>query len=135
MRSTHDALSIGGLAAAAGVGIETIRFYQRKGLLHVPDRPLGGIRRYGDTDVARVAFIKSAQHLGFTLEQVSQLLKLEDGTHCREAGQLAALRLADVRARLHDLTRMEAALSALVDRCGARRGRISCPLIAALHVH
>lgn len=133
MKSTRDTLSIAGFAEAAGVSVETIRFYQRKYLLHEPDRPLGGIRRYGSADVARVTFIKSAQRLGFTLEEVSQLLKLEDGTHCREAGELAALRLADVRARLHDLTRMEAALSALVDQCRTRHGRISCPLIASLH--
>lgn len=135
MRSAHGTLSIGGFAEAAGVGVETIRFYQRKGLLREPDRPPGRIRRYGSADVARVAFVKSAQHLGFTLEQVSQLLKLENGTHCREAGELAALRLADVRVRLHDLTRMEAALSTLVDRCSTRRGKISCPLIASLHAH
>lgn len=135
MKSTRDTLSIGGFAEAAGVSVETIRFYQRKSLLHEPDRPLGSIRRYGSADMARVAFIKSAQRLGFTLEEVSQLLKLEDGTHCREAGKLAALRLADVRARLHDFSRMETALSALVDRCGARHGRISCPLIASLYAH
>lgn len=134
MQSAREALSIGGFAEAAGVSVETIRFYQRKGLLHKPDLPPGGIRRYGNTDVARVAFVKSAQRLGFTLEQVSQLLKLEDGAHCREASELAALRLADVRARLTDLARMEAALSTMVDRCSARRGKISCPLIAALQV-
>jgi len=126
-------LTIGTFAKAAGVNLETIRFYQRKGLLPEPDRPPGGIRRYGQGDVARVKFIKSAQRLGFSLEEVSHLLKLEDGTHCSEAAELAALRLADVRARLADLKRMETALSTLVDQCCSNHGSISCPLIASLH--
>ncbi|MDE2155755.1 MAG: Hg(II)-responsive transcriptional regulator [Xanthomonadaceae bacterium] len=133
MKSRQDNLTIGTFAKAAGVNLETIRFYQRKGLLCEPDRPPGGIRRYGHGDVARVKFVKSAQRLGFSLEEVSHLLKLEDGTHCSEAAELAALRLADVRARLSDLRRMEAALSALVDQCCSCHGDISCPLIASLH--
>ncbi|MGQ0799250.1 MAG: Hg(II)-responsive transcriptional regulator [Pseudomarimonas sp.] len=126
-------LTIGALAKAAGVNVETIRFYQRKRLLPEPTRPLGGIRRYGATDVTRVRFVKSAQRLGFSLGEVGQLLTLEDGTHCTEAAELATLRLADVRARLADLARMEAALSRLVSECNARKGKVSCPLIAALH--
>jgi MerR family mercuric resistance operon transcriptional regulator len=132
MQSERSNLPIGRFAKAAGVGVETIRFYQRKGLLREPDRPLRGIRRYGREDVARVKFVKSAQRIGFNLEEVLQLLKLEDGTHCREAAELATLRLADVRERLADLTRMEAALSALVKKCRSQRGSIACPLIASL---
>ena len=78
-------------------------------------------------------FVKSAQRLGFSLDEIGQLLKLEDGTHCNEAAELASLRLADVRARLVDLTRIEAALSKLVGECDAHHGNVSCPLIAALH--
>ena len=70
---------------------------------------------------------------GLVQDEVGQLLKLEDGTHCSEAAELAALRLADVRARLADLTRMEAVLSKLVGECNAHHGNVSCPLIAALH--
>ena len=128
-----DELTIGALARAAGVNVETIRFYQRERLLPKPERPLGGIRRYGSADVARVKFVKSAQRLGFSLQEVSQLLMLEDGAHCSEAAELAALRLADVRVRLADLARMEAALSRLVSECNARHVKVSCPLIAALH--
>jgi len=126
-------LTIGAFAKAAGVNVETVRFYQRKGLLLEPDRSYGKIRRYGEADVRRVKFVKSAQRLGFSLDQVGELLKLEDGTHCSEAARLAALRLADVRVRLADLTRMEAALAKLVRTCDTRRGQVSCPLIAALH--
>ena len=131
----HDktGATIGSLAETAGVNVETIRFYQRKGLLPEPDRPVGGIRRYGAADVARVRFIKSAQRLGFSLDDVAQLLRLEDGTHCQEAAELGAARLADVRARLMDLQRMEAALSQLVAACRTGRGKVSCPLIAAMH--
>lgn len=133
MKNDTENLTIGAFAKAAGVNVETIRFYQRKSLLLEPDRPYGSIRRYGQADVARVKFVKSAQRLGFSLDEIGQLLKLEDGTHCSEAAELAALRLADVCARLADLTRMEAALSKLVSECKAHRGNVSCPLIAALH--
>lgn len=133
MNSTQDNLPIGSFAKAAGIGVEAIRFYQRKGLLAEPQRPSGGIRRYGHEDVARVKFIKSAQRLGFSLDEVAQLLTLEDGTHCSEAAEFAARHLADVRARLKDLKRMEAVLSRLVAQCGSRRGTIACPLIASLH--
>ncbi len=129
----ESGLTIGALATATGVHVETIRFYQHKGLLPIPQRPPGGIRRYGSRDVARLQFVKSAQRLGFNLDEIGQLLRLDDGAHCSEAAELAALRLADVRARLTDLQRMEAALSRLVAACEAQRGNVSCPLIAALH--
>jgi MerR family mercuric resistance operon transcriptional regulator len=129
----QEAMTIGAFAKAAAVNVETIRFYQRKGLLPEPDRPIGGIRRYGPTDVDRVKFVKSAQRLGFNLDEVAQLLKLEDGTHCHEAAELAAARLADVRLRLADLQCMESTLSELVNACSSRRGKVSCPLIASLH--
>ena len=126
-------LTIGTFAKAAGVNVETIRFYQRKRLLPEPDRPYGSIRRYGKADVARVKFVKAAQRLGFSLDEIAQLLKLEDGTHCSEAAELATLRLADVRDRLSNLKRMELALAKLVGKCRAHHGNISCPLIDALH--
>lgn len=131
--SSLQNLAIGAFAKAAGVTVETLRFYQRKGLLIEPEKPPGGIRRYGAADVARVRFVKSAQRLGFTLDEVAQLLKLADGTHCSEASELAELRLTDVRARLKDLRRMESALSRLVKECHVHQGDASCPLIAALY--
>jgi len=132
MRSKLENLTIGEFARYAGVNVETIRYYQRKGLLHEPDKPRGGIRRYGETDVRRVQFVKSAQRLGFSLDEIAGLLRLEDGTHCEEASSLAEHKLQDVRAKLADLTRMEAVLSRLVRACHTRKGNVSCPLIAAL---
>ena len=87
----HDktGATIGALAETAGVNVETIRFYQRKGLMPEPEKPYGSIRRYGAAELARVRFIKSAQRLGFSLEEVGELLKLEDGARCSEARQLA----------------------------------------------
>lgn len=133
MNTALESLTIGAFARAAGVNVETIRFYQHKGLLPTPQRPYGSIRHYGMADVARVKFVKSAQRLGFSLDEILQLLKLEDGTHCGEAAELAALRLHDVRSKLADLARIEAALSKLVTECHARKRSVSCPLIAALH--
>ncbi|KVW91342.1 Hg(II)-responsive transcriptional regulator [Thiobacillus denitrificans] len=124
--------TIGALARAAGVNVETIRFYQRRGLLTEPDKPLGGIRHYAEADVARVLFIKAAQRIGFTLDEIAQLLKLDDGAHCSEARAIAEHKLTDVRQRLSDLQRIEAALAQLVDRCASHRGQVSCPLIDAL---
>jgi len=132
MKNNLEALTIGAFSKAAGVNVETIRFYQRRGLLAEPDKPYGGIRRYGEADVARVKFVKSAQRLGFSLDDVAGLLKLADGAHCGEARVLGERKLAEVRAKLVDLARMEAALSGLVKRCGATRGRVDCPLIDAL---
>jgi len=127
-----QALTISQMAREAGVNVETIRFYQRRGLLAEPDRPLGGIRRYGQVDVARVLFIKAAQRIGFTLDEVAQLLQLDDGTQCSDARAIAERKLADVRRRLADLQRIEDVLTQLVGRCAAKRGKVRCPLIDAL---
>ena len=125
-------LTISKLAQEAGVNVETIRFYQRRGLLAEPDKPLGGIRHYGQAEVARVLFIKAAQRIGFTLDEVAQLLQLDDGTQCSDARAIAERKLADVRKRLADLQRIEGVLTQLVGRCATRRGKVRCPLIDAL---
>lgn len=134
MNRKSDNLSIGGFATSAGVNVETIRFYQRKGLLPTPGRlGRGNIRRYGEADIARVRFIKSAQRLGSSLGEAAHLLELEDGTHCCDVRDLAQQKLVDVRTKLADLRRIEAALAALVRDCGERREAAPCPLIMTLH--
>ncbi len=132
--SLHESvLTIGWVAVKAGVNVETIRFYQRKGLIREPERPLGSLRRYGSADVDRVRFIKSAQRLGFSLEGIGQLLRLDDGMQCSAAVQLASRHLVDVRTRLQDLNRIEAALARLLKRCARHCREVACPLIAALY--
>ena len=126
-------LTIGELATLAGVSVETIRFYQRRGLVPEPPKPAGAIRRYGAADVERLRFVKSAQSLGFSLDEVAELLRLEDGAQCKEASFLAEFKLADIRRKLAELSRMESVLSGLVAACHVGRGRVSCPLIAAFH--
>lgn len=132
MQTDPPGLTIGAVAKAAGVNVETVRFYQRRALLPEPDRPYGSIRRYEAKDVARVKFVKAAQRLGFSLDEAAGLMTLDDGAHCAEARMLAEGKLADVRAKLKDLRRIESLLNGLVRECGSRRGRVSCPLIAAL---
>jgi MerR family mercuric resistance operon transcriptional regulator len=132
MEKTESALTIGALANAAGVTVETIRFYQRRGLMAEPTRAYGSIRRYSQPDLGRVRFIKASQRLGFSLDEVSELLTLQDGTHCDEARVLAEQKLQDVRKKLTDLRRMESALAQLVSRCRSVRGAVKCPLISSL---
>lgn len=133
MKKIMNQLTIGEFAASAGVNVETIRFYQRKGLLVEPERPYGSIRRYGEAEVGRVRFVKSAQRLGFSLDEIAELLRLEDGARCQEARGLAEHKLVDVREKLSDLHRIELALSALVENCRKTSGTITCPLISSLH--
>lgn len=132
MRSERENLTIGAFAKAAGVNVETIRYYQRRGLLPQPPRPPGSVRRYCGNDIDRVHFVKSAQQLGFSLDEIEHLLKLEDGMHCAEAKSMAENRLADVRARLEHLRLMEQVLADMVRRCHSNRGTITCPVIASL---
>jgi MerR family transcriptional regulator, mercuric resistance operon regulatory protein len=122
-------LTIARLAAAAAVHVETVRYYQRIKLMPVPKRAPGGTRRYGSDELARLKFIKTAQGLGFTLEEIADLVKLDDGTRCTEAHDIAAHKLSVVRARRRDLERIEKTLARLVRQCETRKGTIRCPLI------
>lgn len=131
--SRESGLTIGELARAAGVHVETIRFYQRQEMLPEPPRVYGCIRRYGANDVAQVRFIKSAQRLGLSLAEIGELLRLEQSMGCAEAAEIATRHLVEVRSRLADLQRVEAVLTRLVAACRTKKGKVSCPLIAALH--
>jgi MerR family mercuric resistance operon transcriptional regulator len=125
-------MTIGRVATAAAVNVETIRYYQRRGLVPEPPRPPRGVRRYGDEFVARLRFIKRAQQLGFALREVQRLLALEDPQSCGKARSLAAEKLALVEARIADLEQMRGTLKELVARCDTRRGMVACPIIATL---
>ena len=124
--------TIGTLARHAGVSVETIRYYHQRGLVSEPEKRLGGIRHYADAHARRLKFIREAKQLGFSLDEVKDLLALEDGRHCREAERLGVKKLAIVRERLAQLRRIERALAVLVERCHCNRGKMHCPLISAL---
>jgi MerR family mercuric resistance operon transcriptional regulator len=125
-------LSIGRLAAEAGVNVETIRYYQRRGLLAEPQKPLNGQRRYAAELTRQVRFIKRAQVLGFTLEEISGLLRLEQAHACAETRELADRKLHVVESKLADLKAMRKALATLVRQCDARDSNNCCPIIHAL---
>ena len=127
-----ETLTIGKVAARAGVHVETIRYYQRLGLVHEPERPLGGIRQYDAQAIFRLRFIKRAQELGFSLDEVRNLLTLEDGQSCRATLAMAKAKLITIQARVADLRRMEKLLKGLVVECESGKRPQSCPIIGAL---
>ena len=89
MSETRDGMTIGALARAAEVGVETVRYYQRRGLINEPERPYGGIRRYCEPDLRRLRFIRHARDLGFSLVEAGELLQLDDGVECEQAQRIA----------------------------------------------
>ncbi|MBN9407310.1 MAG: Hg(II)-responsive transcriptional regulator [Burkholderiales bacterium] len=127
-----SALTIGGLADEAGVNVETIRYYQRRGLMPEPDKPAHGYRRYGATTVKRVRFIKRAQALGFTLEEIGGLLELDEAHACAETRELASHKLEAIETKLADLAAMRRALMTLLRQCDAGAMKGNCPIIHAL---
>jgi MerR family mercuric resistance operon transcriptional regulator len=124
-------LTVGRLAKAAGVGVETVRYYQSRGLLRVPAAN-GGFRVYPAATVHRIAFIKRAQVLGFTLDEVRSLLDLEDGRNRRAIQSVAQARLDQIEGKLSDLQRMRGALSDLLLRCKQTGPAQACPIIETL---
>jgi MerR family mercuric resistance operon transcriptional regulator len=124
--------TIGLLADEVGVNVETIRYYQRRGLMPEPDRPSGGHRRYTAGAVTRLRFIKRAQVLGFTLEEISSLLELDEGHACAETRELAVHKLEVIESKLADLDAMRLALKELVLHCDSGAAQGSCPIIRAL---
>ena len=125
-------LTIGSLAAASGVGVETVRFYQRRGLLETPDRN-GGIRRYGALDLRRLRFIRQAQAAGFTLEQIKELIELDVADDRARARALADERVRALDQQIAKLKRARGALMQLSEECAAG-GRGPCPILSAFEV-
>lgn len=124
----------GEVAAEAGVNVQTLRYYERRGLLAAPPRSAGGYRSYPDQTVQLIRFVKRAQDLGFTLDEVEELLDLADGgpEACQPARHLAESRIADLERRIGELQRMKDSLAELVDTCDLARGERRCPLILSL---
>jgi MerR family mercuric resistance operon transcriptional regulator len=129
---TKKSFTIGTLTKSAVVNIETIRFYQLRGLLAEPDKPPGGVRHYNDSQTQRIQFIKHGQTLGFSLAEIEELLRLEDGQHGCEAQEIALRKLALIRDRIASLQKIAAALSDLIHHCTDNQGSVTCPIIATL---
>ena len=124
------AMTIARLAAAAGVGVETVRYYQRRGLMAAPERPGGSVRRYDAGDVRRLRFIRAAQAAGFTLEAIRELLALDATDDRARARAMARERLGALDARIAELQAARAALSRLATLCGAGAAG-PCPILTA----
>ncbi len=125
-------LTIGELAAAGGVGVETIRFYQRRDLLRTPARG-GGIRHYGRDDVRRLRFIRQAQAAGFTLEEIRELLELDAGEDRSRARELAKVRIEALDGKIADLQRARDALRRVASEC-AEGSTGPCPILTSFDV-
>ena len=122
--------TIGALARSAGVGVETVRYYQRRGLLARPPRPAGEVRRYSRDDVKRLRFIRSAQAAGFTLAEIGELIALDATEDRARARELAGARVAALDARIAELNEVRDALSRLAREC-AGGGTGPCPILTA----
>lgn len=132
VQKSDSSMTIGRLAKESGIHFETIRYYQRLGLMPMPARPHGSVRRYGKDAVSRLRFIKRAQGLGFSLEEVKLLLDLSVGEHCAETRTLAEQKLRLVKRKISDLRGIQAALDKLIHACGAGRKGRGCPIIDTL---
>jgi MerR family mercuric resistance operon transcriptional regulator len=129
---TEPTLTIGRLARAAAVNIETVRYYQARKLLPIPSRGRSAFRHYPAELVERIRFIKRAQELGFSLDEVRGLLRLHDGTDRVSIRKIATDRLEQIESKLKDLTRMRVALSGLIEACHHTANAEPCPIIKAL---
>lgn len=131
MKKTLGGLTIGGLAKAACVSAETIRYYHRIGLLIEPEKPHSGYRHYPASAVARIRFIKRAQQLGFTLKEISELLSL-DGGHCDNVRKMAEQKCQLINTQIKDLLALHNALENLVKGCRTESSAQHCSLIDAI---
>ena len=129
-----DILSIGQVARRSGVGIETIRFYEREGLLEEPPRRASGYRQYSEQVVKRIHFIKRAQKLGFSLKEITELLMLRvDGqTSCEEVKQATSAKIAEVEQKMIELQRMRQALLQVAALCTGQGPASACPMLDAI---
>ena len=125
-------LTIGRVAKQAGVNVETVRYYQRRRLLAEPDKPHMGYRRYPADSVKHIRFIKRAQALGFTLEEIAELLRLEEARACAETRALASHKMWLIDQKLTGLAAMRKALASLVQQCDRKQPAKGCPIIQVL---
>ena len=127
-------LTVGKLAQAAGVGVETIRYYERRGLLEQPQRRPAGYREYAPDDVERIRFIKSAQAIGFTLNEIGELIALgqDADAQCGDVQARAAVKVQLVDEKIEQLRRMRAELVRLTTCCDSQQSFSECRLVSCL---
>ena len=130
-----SALLIGNVAIHAGIGVETIRFYERKGLIEEPTRTASGYRQYDNKDIARLAFIQQAKSLVFSLKEIGELLSLKSGprTTGRDIKQLASAKLEDIEEKINMLQGIRRTLKKLVNRCPGEGPASECPILESLN--
>jgi MerR family transcriptional regulator, copper efflux regulator len=129
-----ETLTIGQIAKRAEVGVETVRFYERRGLLEEPDRSRSGYRQYDESVVRRLEFIRRAKELGFTLKEIKELLslKLAPSTACASVKRRAEAKIEDIEGKLRTLRRMKKALIKLTESCHGNGSVAECPILDAL---
>lgn len=127
-------MRIGEFAKRSGVGIETIRYYERQGLLAEPKRKPSGYRQYNEAVVGRLQFIRRAKELGFTLGEIKELLGLwvDTNTRCTHVRQRAAKKITDIEEKIHSLQRIKRSLQKLMKQCESRNSVADCPLLEGL---
>lgn len=123
--------TIGQLARAANVNVETIRYYQRLGIIDEPAKPANGYRIYPEKTIDRIHFIKRAQQLGFSLQEIAELLQLGDG-HCTDVRQRAQEKQARIDAQINDLQKLRKTLAQLIKACQSNQQDEHCPIIETL---
>jgi len=129
-----SALTIGQVARRVGIGIETIRFYERKGLIEEPPRKESGYRQYGEGDIERLIFIQHAKTLGFSLKEINELLSIRARPEAdtREVKEIASAKLMDIKNKIKLLKRMQQTLEKLVEQCPGEGPTCECPILEAL---
>ena len=131
-QTLHEPFTIARLAHSAGVNVETVRYYQRKGLIQEPPRPPGGVRRYSSEDAQGLRFIKRAQAMGFTLAEIGNLLKLRTHQSCHATREIAATKIQLIDQRIQELRRLRGDLARVVADCDSNREDHTCPAIERL---
>jgi Hg(II)-responsive transcriptional regulator len=131
--TTSNHFTIGRLAAQADVGVDTIRFYERRGLLPKPERTASGYRIYKEETINRIRFVRRAKRLGFTLDEIELLLKLQDeGGEKSTVKDITTHKLAEIDAKISDLNRMRKVLTKLASECSGKGSISTCPIIDAI---
>jgi MerR family copper efflux transcriptional regulator len=129
-------LTIGQVAKKAGVNVETIRYYERRGYIPKPPRPRSGYRQYSDETINRIQFIKRAQKLGFTLKEISELLSLriDPDTTCADVKRRAEAKIVGIEEKIHTLQSIKKALAKLLAMCSGKGPPGECPIIEVLEM-